>query len=42
MKNTISSCLLVVVIEGVVIMGLMAVICRIPVLKRYVLGEDVK
>ena len=42
MNNTLSSCLLVAVILGVMAMGLMAVFYRVPVLKRLILGEGVK
>ena len=41
MNNTISSCLLVSVIMAVIVMGIMAIIYRIPFLKRHILGDEI-
>lgn len=39
MNNTISSCLLVVGIMFVMVCGLLALISRVPILKKHILGE---
>lgn len=42
MNNTLSSCLLVMGLLIGMVMGLLAVIHRVPTLKRLILGEGVR